>query len=290
MSSDFFKLKGEFTRISTQDELATHMDRSDHLKDVLYEPPLLAPDRPKNIMSNKTFVNVSFSKTTIRGVNFRRCDFQNCLFIGTVFDHCEFHGCTFVDCNPYKARFTKTYINPAVFSKMLDPKSHSNIGIILFQQLLANSAENRQSGFAQSAEYYFRKWKRYQLEYEYRKKQISRGYFYRRWIPDRLYDLFAGYGLRTTPFLVWTVLLFSLILLVNHFLWPRFAMHGYSPGSTRSNWIVTFYYTVITISTLGYGDITPSSNFGMALAGIEALLGIVWLSILASIIIKKVVR
>lgn len=47
------------------------------------------------------------------------------------------------------------------------------------------------------------------------------------------------------------------------------------------------YFSVVTITTLGYGDITPSNNLGMFMVGIESILGIVTLGLfLTSISIK----
>jgi voltage-gated potassium channel len=50
------------------------------------------------------------------------------------------------------------------------------------------------------------------------------------------------------------------------------------------------YYTLVTLTTLGYGDITPATQGGMIAAGVEALLGLVWFGMLTSIIVKKVFR
>lgn len=290
MLENFFSLNGKPGRIESLNELTDHLRRSDHLKDVIYAPDELSLERPRNRLKNKSFENVSFSKTMIKEAVFLDCTFRDCLFIGTEFESCEFHGCTFAGCNPYKASFSKTYINPTLFARVLDPKEHSNIGVILFQRLMVNFIEAKQHQFAKMAEYYFKKWKRFQLCYDFRNKKVSAAVFLKKWVPDKLYDSFAGYGLRTTPFLVWTLVLFALIILTNHTLWDHFGMRGDLDQIGKPNLIVTFYYTVITLSTLGYGDITPGTSLGMALAGVEALLGIIWLAILASIIIKRMVR
>ena len=50
------------------------------------------------------------------------------------------------------------------------------------------------------------------------------------------------------------------------------------------------YYTLVTLTTLGYGDITPTTGGGMIVAGLEALLGLLWFGMLTSIIVKKVFR
>ena len=290
MLENFFKLNGRPGRIETQEEFLSHLERSDHLKSVIYAPGKLSIDRPKNKLRNKAFENVSFSKTTIRNINFINCSFEDCLFIGTEFVSCEFHGCSFKCCNPYQSVFRQTYLNPTHFAKILNPKEHSNIGIILFQRLMANFIELKQHQLSKLSEYYFRKWKRYQLCYDFRNKKITNAQFIKKWVPDKLYDLFAGYGLRTALFIGWTLIIFVLIIIVNHILWDSFGMKSDLAGIGKPNLITTFYYTVITLSTLGYGDITPSTSLGMAFAGVESILGIIWLAILASIIIKKIVR
>jgi hypothetical protein len=290
MLKDFFRLNGKPGKIEAQEEFFSHLEKSDHLKDVIYTPEELYIDRPKNKLRNKLFQNVSFSKTIIKNINFINCSFEDCLFIGTEFLSCEFHGCSFICCNPYQSVFKQTYLNPTHFAKILNPREHSNIGIILFQRLMANFIELKQLQFSKLSEYYFRKWKRYQLCYELRNKKITIAQFLKKWVPDKLYDLFAGYGLRTAPFIAWTLIIFLFIIFTNHILWDNFGMKSELAGISQPNLITTFYYTVITLSTLGYGDITPSTSLGMALAGIESILGIIWLAILASIIIKKIAR
>lgn len=290
MLKDFFKLNGTTGTFKTQDELLTHLKRSNNLKNTIYKPAVLDHIEPANKLRNNSFTNVSFSKTTFRSLIFRNCQFEDCLFIGVIFEDCEFHDCSFIGCNPYKAKFVRTYIDPAVFKSMLDPSSHSNIGVTLFQNLAVNSHERRQMEFANTAEYYFRVWKRYQLAYEYKEKQISWKTYLRKLIPDYSYFLFAGYGLRSLHFIIWTCLLFMLMTIINHKLWKSFAMKGQYGDYNEPEIVVSFYYTVVTLTTLGFGDITPTSSFGMLSAGIESLIGIIWLAVLASIIIKRIVR
>src|SRR5579871_5527248 len=45
--------------------------------------------------------------------------------------------------------------------------------------------------------------------------------------------------------------------------------------SQKADVITALYFSVITIATVGYGDITPASDFGKIIAGSEALLGII---------------
>jgi hypothetical protein len=287
---NFFKLNPGFKVIKTSDEFLDLLRYADSIKDILYEPKLFAPDRPKNRVEGKTFTNVSLSKKEFRGIEFKRCTFFDCLFIGTKFISCEFHDCRFEHCNPYKASFVDTYINPEVFAKTLDPNNHSNIGVWLFQQLLSNSVKCQQPQFAQTAQYLFRKWLRYQYTYEYKKGSMGLWLYLRKWLPSFLYDHLAGYGIRLMPFLRLTIILLFTVTAVNHYCWVHFNMNEAQAAGGVSSWVVSFYYTVITMTTVGYGDIIPRSTVGMFVVSIEALLGLLWLSLLASIIIKRVIK
>lgn len=250
----------------------------------------MAPGRPKNRLKSYIFENVSFSKTVIKGVFFNKCIFKDCLFIGTKFIECEFHRCQFENCNPYKVSFKDTYIDPKVFAKLLNPIEHSNIGVYFFQQLLSNSINMKQNEFANLAEYYYKLWKRYQLIYEWKKGDITFTEFIVGWLPNYIYYWIAGYGLRTSIFAVWTILMLTGIIYINHILWDKLFIFGRNGVVSNSSWIETIYFTIITISTVGYGDLTPISKFGMLMISCEVIFGIIWISVFASTVIKRIVR
>ena len=105
-----------------------------------------------------------------------------------------------------------------------------------------------------------------------------------------LYDALAGYGIRILPFVRLTVVLLALCVIANHFAWSLYGMSGPSSPVVENSWVVSFYYTITTLTTLGLGDYTPTSNIGMVAASIQAIVGVLWLSLLASIIIKRVTK
>lgn len=290
MLKDFFKLNSDFKVVKTEDELIELLQYADSIKNILYEPETFEPKRPQNRLSHKTFTNVSFSKTNFERIEFKKCKFVDCLFIGTRFVSCEFHDCQFDGCNPYKVSFEHTYIDPKVFENKLNPKKHSNIGVRLFQQLLENSVKCQQPEYAQTARYLFNKWLRYQHAYEFLDKHIGFWEYSRKWIPSFLYDVLAGYGIRLFPFFRLTVILLFLITIANYLFWPHFGMSKAMPVDQLGSWVMSFYYSIVTMTTLGYGDITPSTTAGMFAASLEALLGLMWLSLLASIVVKRVLK
>jgi len=288
MLQDFFKLNAPYDRFETADQLIDHFRRSDDLRNIWYVPDELSPDRPQNTFRDKHFTNVSFTKTVIRRVTFTRCTFTDCLFIGTAFQNCEFHDCIFIDCNPYKCSFTRTYLDPASFARMLSRKTHSNIGVYLFSQLLFNSAEMHQHDFEATADYHFRRWRRFQLVYDYRRKKMSAFQFVKRWVPDMMYFAFAGYGYRGSFFACWTLALFVILVAINHRFVTDFSVNGMSHEQSNSL-IYSLYQTITNLTALGSNAI-PATYRGMVLLALESLVGVVWLATLASIIVRKVVR
>jgi Ion channel/Pentapeptide repeats (9 copies) len=289
MLHNFFALNAPFQVLKTPGDLQAQLPISDHLTNLLYEPADLTFVRPYNRITGKTFTNVSFAKTTIRRMEFRGCRFEDCLFIGTVFEDCEFHECSFASCNTHKIVFRNTYVDPEIFAGMLQPSQHANIGVHLFWQLFANASQTYQYAFAHAAEFHFKKWKRYELNFKRKGKKITRLQWLRQWLPDVLYQKFAGYGLRVRYVACWTPVILAIPVAFNWYVWCKLGIEG-AKGPVSPNAVDAFYFTIVTIGTLGYGDLVPTSTFGKIAISLEAVLGIVWLSVLASTVIKKVVR
>ncbi|MFC1759261.1 ion channel [Planctomycetota bacterium] len=289
MFGNFFQLDGHFEKCGSQPDFNTLLV-SNQITDVLYQPDELVADGAGRRIIGKTFQNVSFSKTTLRGWTFRDCTFQDCLFIGSRIEHCEFHGCRFANCNTHKIEIESTYVDPEVFAKMLHPKQHANIGVHLFQQLLKNATDTQQPTFRNSAEYHFRNWRRYQWDYDVKTGRSALLPYLCKWLPEWLYFVFAGYGLRSRFFMIWSVVFFALVIIINHTLWSVLEITSSGKAVSEAKLIQSTYFSLVTLTTLGYGDLVPSSDAGMGIITVEAILGIIWVSILASIVIRRVVR
>ncbi len=57
-----------------------------------------------------------------------------------------------------------------------------------------------------------------------------------------------------------------------------------------SNWIGPLYYSVVTLSTLGYGDIVPATSLARIVAMVEVMIGYLMLGGLLSIFANKMAR
>ena len=210
MLTDFFKLNGECDRFDNPGQLISAFRNSNEIRNVIFlSDTLTIRDLgvQRTLFTDKTFNNVSLSKTVVSGITFRRCKFEDCLFITTQFIDCEFHDCIFRGCNPHKIQFKDTYINPSIFQRMLNKKNHSNIGIYLFQQLYKNAMDTQQPGYARTAEFNMRKWERYALDYKYPGWQKLHKSCFREWTTNVLAYILVGYGIRARFWLIWVMLL-----------------------------------------------------------------------------------
>jgi len=52
--------------------------------------------------------------------------------------------------------------------------------------------------------------------------------------------------------------------------------------------VSAIYFSVISLTTLGYGDIVPSTDIGKIWASVQSLLGFFFFAILASMIFRRI--
>ncbi len=286
----FFKLEGDPSKID-QNEFYSHMDRSNHLCDTIYYPDELGRrDNRTTRLGKKEFERVSFSKTKIRNIIFRDCIFRDCLFIGAIIEHCEFHSCSFIKTNMHKVSFEKTYIDPKSFKNSLDRNKHQNIGVHLYQSLMNNSRDSEQPEFEADARFYFLRWKRFQELYEVRtswrksrKLDINKRI---RILVRFSWEWFFGSGIRLRHFsatVTGSVLLASSV----NFMFRQEL--GLSEGKVKiSSFIDSFYFSTTTLTTLGFGDITPATQLGRFIVAGQGILGFFLFATLASMLFRKI--
>ena len=70
---------------------------------------------------------------------------------------------------------------------------------------------------------------------------------------------------------------------LNHWREPRTAVAR--PSLERS-----VYFSVVTITTLGFGDLTPYTSYGRFLVAVEVIAGYMLLGLLVSVLATKLVR
>ena len=294
MLRNFFRLNEvpDILRIGSRDDFLALLQQNARVENAIYLPDELQSSRPQNVIREKTFCNVSFKDTRFYKIVFRDCQFVDCLFMGCELERCEIHDCSFGGCNFSKVLIIDTYVDPRYFVAMFDDKQYANIGVWVFQQLRSNALNTHQPDHFEVADFEFLRWKRYELIREYKDQTKTFRDVWWRVTFDWLYQKLMGYGHSLMRFGVTSLVLFLLIVALNSWFW-----HYANAGMAMTDEVRNvnglpraIYYTILTLTTVGYGDITPITEGGMLLAGLEALLGLVWFGMLTSIIVKKVFR
>lgn len=292
----FWKLEGA-SEIETQAAFFDHLEKSDHLKLSIYKPQQLTREvqsRTQKIQ-NKKFEHVSFSKTKISAIIFSNCQFKNCQFIGSEIENCEFHNCKFINTNTHKITIRRTYVVPSSFKKCLNRRKHQNIGVHLYQTLLNNSRDEEQVEFERDARFMFERWKRYQDTYEFKKNWRSAEHYsdyvsvaqkgisvFQRFFWEKLF----GCGIKIKNFLA--TISFSIVFFtfLNFVFRDEFGIS--LDGETINSLYQAFYYSTISLTTLGYGDITPTTDIGRVFAAVQSVVGFSLFAIFASMLFRRV--
>ena len=138
-------------------------------------------------------------------------------------------------------------------------------------QLLLNSAKN-----SHNRQLYA------QIGYKYMEHKRNKLNNYSLKFIYRLMDVLCGYGYRPLNTILSSLLIWFFFALIYFYL-TYYHGSGISlpEGVDLSSWEIfaySLYYSAVTFTTTGYGDITPESGLIKLLSGVEAALGIVLLS------------
>ena len=293
-SDSFFQLKGDTSEFD-QEKFFEHLSSSNHMRGVIYKPDKLSRPFANRIHRIKgvEFENVSFTRTNISNIIFTDCIFRDCLFISAKIEECEFHNCRFHNTNTHKIYFIKTYINPKSFKNCLDRNKHQNIGVHLFQNLMSDSRDQDQPEFEAIARFLFHRWKRYQDIYYLKKNfkdeisiwkklefrllyKITRSFFW-----EKLF----GSGIKSSYLFKTALSCVAIVTTINYKFRREF---GLDTGSFPVETVIdSFYFSMITLTTLGFGDITPTTELGRAIVAIEGAFGLVLFALFASMMFRK---
>ncbi|MET4212289.1 ion channel [Bradyrhizobium sp. LA2.1] len=289
-NQDFFRLGGNPTDID-QDQFFLLTTKRGTISSKIYRPPtLISPREPQRaLVDNCQFEDFSFSKTLIDNIEFKKCTFLRCLFIGTRIKRCRFTECSFIDTNTYRIEFEDTYINPLSFQQCLDPSRYQNIGVYLYQELLNNSRRQSQPDFTQDALFLFRRWTRYQEVYRLKAASDwrTRARLAKAICLNFVEDILLGFGVRVGSFCRTALASAVLLAFANYVFAQELGLSLAVKDGTASFWDA-LYFTIITLTTIGYGDIAPSTHLGRIAVAAEGMLGFLLFAILASMIYRKI--
>lgn len=285
---NFFQLRAPYASLREPEQFFELVkDPSPIVENVIFWPDELHGSTSKfpRAIKGKTFRNVSFTRTHITSISFYDCTFEECLFIGSQIEKCEFHNCKFIDTNTHKIDFLNVYIDPKSFENCLRPHVDQNIGTHLYQRLMNNSNDENQRSFGRSASFQFNAWKRRQWFYEFRRdfssnpaKSINAFLFgVGRWF----WGLW-GAGVHLGRFMLSFACMLLTLSIFNFLLRDNLGL------AKVSEFTDAVYFTVITLTTIGYGDITPSKIEGKMVMAAEGFIGFFLFALAASIVFRRI--
>ncbi|MCY4212137.1 MAG: ion channel [Gammaproteobacteria bacterium] len=294
----FWQLSG-LREISSQAQLLEELEGSDTLSRIWYLPRVVEwEEGQEREIKDKRFVSCRFSHTQIVGFTFRHCTFEGCLLIGSKFKGCKFHKCSFRSTNTYRISIEGTYIDPLSFDGCLNSKKHQNIGTHLYQELLRNSRDADQILFEQDAKFLFLKWERYQKWYEIKKKlsQVGKSglkfsFLLEVWkgslscLGRWLWEFSAGSGLRISRFSSSATSIALVFSAINYLCRQRLGLKR--EGDLIEGYWDALYFTIISLTTLGYGDIAPTTTAGQLWASFQSIVGFILFATLASMLFRR---
>ena len=293
----FWRVEDGLMRLRTPQEFYDGVRGSkSELVGAIYEPDTLGlEDSRRRQMRDKTFNRVIFSRTRIRSMDFRGCKFINCSFREAVVEDCRISHCTFSNTNTYKMEFKDSYVDPKQFEGCLDKTQHQNVGVLLYQALLKNSRHTEQVEFERTAHFLFLRWKRFQDLWEMRRRLAARaprrlvraGGRFVSWLLRFLWEQLFGSGVRISYYVRTSVLFVCMATILNFLC--RDALGLQHAGVPISSWSQAFYFTVISCTTIGYGDIVPATTVGQIWGAIQGLFGFILFALLASMLFRRVI-
>ena len=283
MPANHFTVDG--TRIDSFDEFI-RAEESDSWKKLLYYPERFGPEsRDHYVFEGKTFTEVSFKDSDLKKVKFVRCKFNKCLFIGAKANSCEFVDCVFSDTNTLKWKISSCLIDPMQFDENFDLVDDTNIAIDLYHSLYKCSVEEHQPEYAVESLYRMREAEYKHLDSQVKRQTIGKKQYYSKKLRAFLHREISGYGLRFRKIARFAVVITLFFTILN----CLFGEHIFEQG--KVNGIVdAFYFTVITMTTLGFGDITPVTIFGKILVSLQAIAGFSVVSVALAGVANKAIR
>lgn len=292
-ADDFFRLNDPYEEIESADGFwgLVHSDDQIKIQNYLYRPDaLVSKEHPKKWrVRNKRFLNFSFAKTHIDYIEFTDCQFENCLFTGANITNSRFNNCKFINCNFYRTEIQNCFIDPRSFEHCMDKTKYANIGVGLFQELLNNSRQQAQPAYSREAQFQFSRWQRYLKWADIRQPNIA----FRRLLKTLLeiflawiFEITTGSGTRLRNLVITSMIALTLVTVINYF--GRYTFGLEMGGECVRTFGEVLYFTIIVVTSVGFGDITPTSSIGQFVVALEAVGGFITFALLVSMIFKRI--
>jgi len=284
MSANLFSITGD--DINSYEEFKASI-RNKNISNSLFRPDKFSLPQGFDKYTGIIFRAISFKNTKFERVKFVDCSFSQCLFLSAEFVHCEFSNCSFSECNFLGSSWSKTRIDPKTLKNNFDFKNDANIAAHLFHALYELYKNEHQPNYARQSKYLLMKAK-YGLDYYYHKKgTLKKTPFVLRRFQSFFHRMVSGYGVYKWRVALTFFIFLFISSLLNHYLQSYIFSSDTPPVSPGYSFIQSSYYTFISITTIGFGDMVPKSEIGRLLTMGEASFGIILIAYLLNFFAEK---
>ena len=113
---------------------------------------------------------------------------------------------------------------------------------------------------------------------------------YFEWILSSFFNLIAGYGERCLRLIIgWFVIIFGYAFIYYYFSGIYNGM-AYKITSYNAKFLEAIYFSIVTFTTLGFGDLAPKPGLFQLIASSEALLGAIFMALFIFVFARKMSR
>lgn len=276
---------------------------SDLKKSLFYRANLKKADFRGADLKDTNFMDSNLYKAILGGTNLQnailtKCNLQEAYLGGANLENVDLHGSNLRDAD--FSEDTKLH-NVNLFKCKIE---NSNLKFA-FNQIDDKVIQERNSekNYFEAKEVYrtlknyFRQESIYDIsgKYYYKEKLMEakcnwkdKKYF--KWISNMFLNLVAGYGERPLRVLIWWVgiiLGYSFIYYFYNGIYIRMAnnINSYNP-----KFLEALYFSIVTFTTLGFGDFAPKPGFFQLFASFEALLGAIFMAMFIFVFARKMIR
>jgi uncharacterized protein YjbI with pentapeptide repeats len=239
-----------------------------------------------SVFSGCWFNGVMLTDSDIAGMGILNMKKAELVFYGEYADS-DFHKSTYIDLMSYKNSPPKDQTHPVDLKKM----NHQDaLDLKKMYYTLINCLKSKNSDIDFISEY------RYQYQ---RHHMISKEKWYMQ-IWDRVSWILCGFGEKMLRFIGWfasIILVFALCYMFTGLQMTdrniEYVIFGGKPFDLLQmlkDFGLCFHFSVVTLSTVGYGNITPLGWVSTLLCTIQIVLGLLFVATFTSIIIKKIIR
>lgn len=265
------------------------------------------------------FINCNFKNCDLSRINLRSCCFVgHCVFSGLTMDsedikHFSSIGAGLLkifrqwDCNDWPKR---KYIKSVKYSGLDKPivnyfennekqpksKNHTTtkiafMGLIRFYEYTANTYDNHTHRDVFARAHYVLSWL---IDNKYAVDKPFKGFF-RMFIGRHI----AGYGDRPlTPILAWfiNIVIFAILLSASGIVTNNQTvtlLSSWDSGGFNevlSTFLKALYFSTITATTVGYGDIQPSTGLSMLFCALDAAIGILLYTTFTVVMVRRLFK